>query len=181
MARRIVLGYIIYLLICMSGGSLVAQVKLGYVDSQRVLNSYPQVSDVKKQLESENEKWGQELQRMQKELQDLIDQLNKQGLVLSDMKRKEKEQQIREKDSEIQQYRIQKWGQNGEYFKLQNKLLKPIYDSINGIIQRIGMDQGYDFIFDASGGYVLFARDKHDLTDIVIQELKKKQSSTKKE
>ena len=40
-------------------------------------------------------------------------------------------------------------------------------------IQKIGKDRGYDFIMDAVSGALVYAIDSHDLTDEIIDELRK--------
>ena len=160
------------------GGTAVAQIKIGYVDSQKILSTFPPALDAQKKLEAESNKWGQELQKMQENLKALQDQLDQQSLLLSDAKKKEKAQQIQDLALKIQQYQSEKWGNNGEFFKRRSELLQPVLDQINNAINKVGDEEGYDFIFDSVAGNILFAKSKYDLTDKVLKELEKTSPKT---
>jgi outer membrane protein len=150
-----------------------AQAKIGYVDSQKILSTFAAAIDAQKELENENTKWGQEVQKMQEELQTLQEELDQQSLLLSEAKRKEKEDELQALYVKAQQYQAQKWGDNGEFFKRQKELLQPIYDKINEVINRIGEEEGYDFVLDSVAGNILYAKEKFDITDKVLEELEK--------
>jgi outer membrane protein len=154
-----------------------AQLKVGYIDSQRILTTLPTAVDAQKRLDAEQAKWGQELQRMQGELQTLQEKLDQQSLLLSEAKKKEQRDEIQALYVRAQQYQSQKWGQGGEYFKLQEELLQPVFDTINAAIHRIGDEEGYDFIFDSVAGNILHAKEDHDLTEKVLKELEKESTS----
>jgi len=74
----------------------------------------------------------------------------------------------------IEKFKYEKLGPEGEYYKKNLEFTKPIIDKINGLIQKIGEDDGYDFIFDASSGALVHANtDKYDITQRVLEELNK--------
>ena len=161
-------------LLLVSGLTLQAQSqKIGYVDSQKILSTFPPALDAQKKLEAESNKWGQELQKMQEDLKTLQNQLDQQSLLLSEAKKKEKAQQLQDLAIKIQQYQNEKWGNNGEFFRRRSELLQPVLDQINNAINKVGDEEGYDFIFDSVAGNILFAKNKYDLTDKVLQELEK--------
>lgn len=152
-----------------------AQLKIGYINSEKVLQNYQAAIDASKKLEAESNKWGQELQKMQQQFKDSQEKLQQQSLLLSDAKKKEKTQEIEALYLKIQQYQNEKWGQQGEYFKRQQELMGPVIQTINETIHKIGKDEGFDYIFDTIAGNVLYAKDKYDLTDKLLEELKKNQ------
>jgi len=154
-------------------GTVAAQIKIGYVDSQKILSAFPPALDAQKKLEVESNKWGQELQKMQEDLKTLQNQLDQQSLLLSEAKKKEKAQQLQDLAIKIQQYQNEKWGNNGEFFKRRGELLQPVLDQINNAINKVGDEEAYDFIFDSVAGNVLFAKDKYNLTDKILKELEK--------
>lgn len=154
-------------------GEVGAQMKMGYINSQEILSKHKEAVDAQKKLETENEKWGRELQQMQEEFQTLQEQLDQQSLLLSQEKKTEKAQELQNLAIRIQQYQNEKWGEQGEFFKRREELLQPVFDKINEAIQKVGNDEGYDFIFDSVAGNILFAQDKYDLTQKVLDELEK--------
>ena len=156
------------------------QIKIGYVDSQKILAAYPAAADVQKKLESENAGWAEELKKMNEEYKTAEQALDRQSLLLSDAKKKEKEKELKALYTAIQEFQKQKWGEGGEIFKRQEDLLKPVYDKINSVIQRVGEAEGYDYILDTVQGQVLYAKSKYDLTDLVVKELEKEAPATPK-
>ena len=77
--------------------------KLGYLNSQEILEKYKAAQDVKSQLEELNKTWEQEALNMQREVKELSDQLEAQRLLLSESKRAEKAGEIQTKYAELQQ------------------------------------------------------------------------------
>ncbi len=150
-----------------------AQTKFRYVDSQKILTSLPEYADVQKELDTENQTWVQELQRMDQEIRNLKDQIDQQSLMLSDAKKREKEQELQALYQKAQQYQAQKWGERGEAFQRQQELLKPIVTKIQNVIDRIAEEEEYDFIFDTIAGNLLYADSKFDITEDILKELEK--------
>ena len=153
---------------------VVAQVKIGYVDSQKILESYKEAQDAQKQLAEVNKGWEDEARNMQRELQTKQDELESQSLLLSEEKRKEKEADLQNLYLRFQQFQQEKWGQQGEAFKKQNELMKPIIEKVQVVIKKFGADEKYDYIFDTVAGNIVYAgTGQPDLTAKVIEELNK--------
>lgn len=150
-----------------------AELKLGYVDSQKILSEYQAAIEAQQKLEKESNEWGQELQKMNEKFRELQEQLDQQSLLLSEAKKKEKAQELQNLALEIQQYQNEKWGDSGEFFRRREALLKPVFDSINEVIHKLGEDEGYDYIFDTVSGNILHAKQKYDITERVLAELEK--------
>jgi outer membrane protein len=78
---------------------------------------------------------GRELQR---QFQELGEQLESQSLLLSEDRKQEKQQELQNLYMKIQQYQQEKWGQNGEYFKKEAEVMQPVIDKINKAINKVG-------------------------------------------
>ncbi len=151
-----------------------AQIKIGYVDSQKILESYKEAQDAQKQLAEINKGWEEEARNMQRELQTKQDELESQALLLSEEKRKEKETDLQNLYLRFQQFQQEKWGQQGEAFKKQNELMKPIIEKVQVVIKKFGAEEKYDFIFDTVAGNIVYAGpNQPDLTQKVVEELNK--------
>ena len=119
------------------------------------------------------------VQQWKKELQSYSDSLNivkadydKKKLILTDKVRQDKEDEIKVLEKKVTDYKIQKFGENGEYFQKQNQLMKPVQDKVFKAIQDVAKDGGYDFVFDRSSEIILlYMNDKYDLTSKVIKKL----------
>lgn len=174
MKKVTILSSIFLLASLFASQSALAQSKFGYVNTQRILSNYQEALDVQKQLDAKNQEWQKELQDMQADIRQKQERLDKQGLMLSERKKTELQQEIEDSFTQFQRFQQEKWGQDGEAFKLQDELLAPIREKILTVVQRIGKEEGYDFIFDEVIGNILYASDKHpDLTDRVLEELNK--------
>jgi len=151
-----------------------AQLKLGYVNSQQVLEKFKDALDVKKQLAELNTQWESEARNMQREIQKLQEELESQSLLLSDQRKQEKVQEIQTLGQKYQLFLQTKWGQQGEGVKKEVELLQPVYEKINTAIKKIGEAEGYQYIFDVVAGNILYASDDQpDLTEKLLAELNK--------
>ena len=99
--------------------------------------------------------------------------LLKKSYILYTAARKEKENEIANKEKSVQKFQLDKFGPEGEIYRIQNELLKPILAKIDAAIQKVGSERGYDFILDAMSGALLYALDSHNLTEDVMDELAK--------
>lgn len=166
-------------LVFLSFGTVFAQMKLGYVNSQKILLTYPDAIDAQKKLDAENNKWSTELQKKEEEFRSIQETLEQQSLLLSDAKKQERQQELQNLYVNIQQFQNDKWGENGEFFKRKEEFFLPIIEKINNAIHKIGEDGDYDFIFDSIAGNILHTKeDKYDLTDLVLEELEKETSKS---
>jgi outer membrane protein len=157
-----------------SANPVSAQLKLGYIDSQKILEKYKEAQDAQKQLQEFNRRLEEEAKNMQKDLQDKQDELESQSLLLSEERRKEKEAEIQNLFVRLQQFQQEKWGAQGEVFAKRAELMQPVIDKINGVIKKIGTDEKFDYIFDVVNGNILHVSPSQpDLTDKVLEELNK--------
>lgn len=156
-------------------GPATAQLKMGYVNSNKILEKYKEAIDVRKQLADLNEQWKQEARDKEKNIQGLQEQLESQSLLLSEERKTAKQQEIQNLYLEYQQFLQDKWNpQGGEAVKKEVELIQPVYDKINAAIKKIGDAEGFSYIFDVVAGNVLYAGvDQIDLTDRLIEELNK--------
>ncbi len=162
------------LLLFLTVGQASAQLKIGYINSNRVLATYKEAQDVRKQLQEINAKWEQEAKNMQKEIQDLQEQLESQSLLLSEERKQEKQQEVQSLYLKYQQFLQEKWGPQGEAVKKEEELLKPVIDKINEAIRKIGEAEGFHYIFDTVAANILYASDDQpDLTERLLEELNK--------
>lgn len=152
----------------------LAQLKIGYINSQTILASYKEALDVQKQLQELNAQWEGQAKDMQREIQELLDQLESQSLLLSEERKKEKQQEIQKLNQKYQKFLQVKWGPQGDGVKKEVELMQPVYDKINTTISKIGEAEGYSYIFDVVGANILYASDDQpDLTQKLLEELNK--------
>jgi len=148
--------------------------KLGYINSQQILAQYKEAQDAQEQLDKINREWEAEGRELQNQFQELGQQLESQSLLLSEERQQEKQAELQALYQKIQQFQNDKWGENGEFFRKQEELMKPVYDKINAAIKKVGEEERFDYIFDIVAGNIVYASpSQEDLTEFVIEELEK--------
>jgi len=106
-----------------------------------------------------------------------LDSLNReferQRLLLSNEKIREKEQEIQSLYQTTQAFQQSKFGPEGELYRFQAQLMAPVLDKVDTAVKKIGAERSYDYIIDAAGGALVYALPAHDLTEDVIAELRR--------
>ena len=169
----------ISLLIIFSIGILIPNnMKIGYIDSNKIMSELEEVREVQVQLEKEQRRMESEMEAMLARRDSMINAYNLQKILLVDEnKRAEKEAEIQNLEQRIQQFQMDKFGpNNGEIYQISNRLFLPIQAKIQNAIDKVGKERGYDYIIDALSGALVYALPQHDLTDDVIEELRKTSS-----
>ncbi len=169
----------ISLLIIFSIGILIPNnMKIGYIDSNKIMSELEEVREVQVQLEKEQRRMESEMEAMLARRDSMINAYNLQKILLVDEnKRAEKEVEIQNLEQRIQQFQMDKFGPNsGEIYRISNQLFAPVQAKIQAAIDKVGKERGYDYIIDALSGALVYALPQHDLTNDVIEELRKTSS-----
>jgi outer membrane protein len=148
-----------------------AQTRIAFIDSQRIRLEYKDFKDAQEQFNKEVDDWNKQVEQGQKDIQNMEDELSKQSLILSEAKRKEKEQEIEQKKTEWQQMANEIFGPEGKAEKRNAELTKPLLDKINAALEKVALAEGYDLILDTVNGNVAYGRKELDITDRVLEEL----------
>ena len=163
--------YLILLILLLSFSA--AEIKIGYVDSNEIMSKFEEVRQVQVDLEKEQRRLESEFNYLVGQLDSLQQDYDRQRLLMSEMRRQEKENEIINMKKSAEEFQLKKFGPEGEIYRKQNELLKPVLSKIDDAIQKVGNEQGYDFILDAMSGALLYALDSHNLTEDVMDELSK--------
>ena len=152
---------------------IYAQLKIGYVDSDTIMDNVPDVQDARQKLDELIREWQTELKKLESEYRTKKDDFEKRNLIMSDQLRAEAKQELAELEKNLSQYRDKKFGPNGELFQKQDELMKPLQNKIFNVIKEIAEEEELDFVFDRSGDIMLlYAKAEYDLTAKVIEKLK---------
>jgi len=174
-APRLLFALILTLAAGMVGARpAAAQIKIGYIDSRKILETYKEALDVRKKLQELDLQWQREAKDMEKQIKDMQERLEAQSLLLSEERKQEMQQEIQTLYLKYQQFLQEKWGQQGEAVKKEAEFLQPVFDKINAAIRKIGQAEGFSYIFDVVNSNILYAsEDQPDLTDKLLEELNK--------
>ena len=166
-------GFFLLVTVPLSKGLLAQQPKIGYVDVERLKTEYKEFQDAQERFNRQLSMWQGQADTMQKEIVALQDELERQGSLLTEAKRKEKQQLIIAKQRQYQEFATKILGPEGEAARRERELSKPLIDKINAVIQLVAIRDGYALILDSSGGNVLYAKEDMDLTAVILEELNK--------
>lgn len=145
-----------------------AELKVGYVQVDKILQEAPQTAESGKKLEKEFSPRTQELDRLQKQIKDLETALDKDSLTISESDRRNKERDVSNLKIEFQR----KQRELREDVNLRkNEELGSLQDRINKAVTSVSEAEGYDLV--VYGG-VAYASKKVDITDKVLKALGKK-------
>ena len=143
----------------------VADTKVGFVNTEKLLREAPLSVLAQKKLEKEFSSREQELQKMAKQARDLQNQLDKDGVTMSDTERKNKERELANLNREFQR-------QSREFREdlnlRRNEELGQIQERARKVIIDIAKSEKYDIIFEQAAVYV---DPKSDITDRVMKAL----------
>lgn len=145
-----------------------ADLKVGYVQVDKILQEAPQTAESGKKLEREFSPRSQELDRMAKQIKDLEAALDKDGLTISEAERRNKERDVQNIKIEFQR----KQRELREDINLRkNEELGSLQDRVNKAVQTVSEAEGYDLVVYSG---VAYASKKIDITDKVLKTLGKK-------
>jgi outer membrane protein len=145
-----------------------AELKVGYVQVDKILQDAPQTAESGKKLEREFSPRTQDLDRMSKQIKDLETALDKEGLTISETERRNKERDVQNLKIEFQR----KQRELREDINLRkNEELGSLQDRINKAVQSVSETEGYDLVVYSG---VAYASKKIDITDKVLKLLGKK-------
>jgi outer membrane protein len=166
--KAFLLSGVFALTTCLSAQLQAAELKVGYVQVDKILQDAPQTAESGKRLEREFSPRSQELDKMQKQIRDIEAALDKEGVTFSETERRNKERDASSLKIEFQR----KQRELREDINLRkNEELSSLQDRINGAVKTVSETEGYDLV--VYGG-VAFASKKIDITDKVLKLLGKK-------
>jgi len=171
-ATSIVLGLAFILPVSMFG-----QLKIGYIDSNRIMQEFEEVRDAQAKLEKETRRLQAEYGTYITQLDSLQREFDRQRLLLSNEMLRVKEAEIQGLIQTTQAFQQGKFGPEGELYRYQTQLMAPILEKVDAAVKTIGAANSYDYIIDAAAGALVYALPAYDITEDVVLELRRSASS----
>jgi Skp family chaperone for outer membrane proteins len=149
-------------------------VRIGYIDMEYILESVPEYKEASIQLEGKVQRWKQDIEKKQKEIDQMKLNLANERVLLTKELIDEREEEIKIKEDEMLQYQQDRFGPNGDLMIQRRQLVQPIQDQVFNIVQEVAENKKYDFIFDKSADVVmLFAAKRNDVSDLVLRSIER--------
>ncbi|MBK7873059.1 MAG: OmpH family outer membrane protein [Saprospiraceae bacterium] len=148
--------------------------RIAYVDVNRILESVEEYQQAQTELDNVASKWRQDIAQEYDKVKGLYNRYQAEQVLLSDDARKQREEEIMNKEKEVRDLQRDKFGPEGELFRMRQELVRPIQDKIYAAIESYAQERGYDFIFDKSGSAgIIFSNAAYDKTEDILDKLKK--------
>lgn len=168
--KRILLGLILAL-----NFGVLAQSKIGFVNTQELFDTMPSRQIAEQQYVAfENEQYS-ELNKMGQEYQTMLNDYDKNHLNWTPVIAASKQQKIQEKQTQIQRFQqTMQQTLNAYSAELNKPILSRVQEAINIVAERMKLET----VVDQST--TLYFNEKLDITDAVIVELLKLEEAAKK-
>ena len=147
-----------------------AQLKIGYIQSERIRTEYEEFTEAESQLQMEYQKVQVEYEKMILQLDSLSKDYEVKRLMALD-KGESIKQQIMQMERAIQTYQAEKVGPQGELMKKSAQMEYEILGKVREAVKKVAIDDQFDYIMDASMG-LLYVKPQYDVTDDVLHELR---------
>lgn len=156
------------LIVCLflgAAGITNSQTKVGYIDSKKIIDGMQETQDAKTRLNDLVSGWQTELQTLQDSLTTMKADYENKKLILTDQLKQQIEQEITGLNTQIEQFKVQKFGEGGEYFQKQVEFMRPVHDKIFSAIQQVAREEDFDYVFDRSSEILLlYVNERYDIT-----------------
>lgn len=174
--KHLILFTVFLLFFIIQSADIFSQTKVGYIDSKKIIETMQDARDAKQRLDNLVLQWQADLKVLQDSLKNMKNDYEKKKLILTEQLKVQTESEIAEMENTVTNFKVQKFGENGEYFEKQKEFMKPVQDRIFKAIETVAKDGKYDYVFDRNADTMLmFVNEDYDLTTKVINEIAGKQ------
>ncbi len=162
--KRLFLALAAAALVCGSALAVAAELKIGFIDAERINKESAPAERASKQLEKEFAPRAQELQRRETQMKTLQGQLEKDALTMGESDRRAKEQALGRLNLDYQ--RMQREYREDLNLR-RNQELGALFERANRVIRQIAETEKYDIILQEA----VYRNPKIDITDKVLKAL----------
>ena len=161
-------------------------VRIGYIDTEYILENVPEYQDASLQLDNKVTQWQKEIEVELSKIELKKEELEKESVLLTKELYDERMDDILFEESKIIDYQQKIFGPSGALIVQKRQLIAPVQDQIFAAVQEIAELKKFDFVFDKSADVVmLYSAERYDISDQVLKTItrtsKRKQTKNKKE
>jgi outer membrane protein len=151
-------------MLCSIAASQAADIKIGFVDVQRITRESAPAERANKKLENEFAPRAQELQRREAEIKSAQGGLEKDRMTMSESDRRAREQELARMSIDFQ--RLQREYREDLNLR-RNQEIASLFERADRLIKKIANDEKYDLILQEA----VFRSPRIDITDRVLKAL----------
>jgi outer membrane protein len=161
--------------ICLFVGSLLvlsfssisfAEMKIGVVDINKVLESSPQVKKIREELKKKFDPRGQEIISLQNTFRSDIESYKKNNTSMKGEALKNEQKKLIDENKKLQKLRL---DLQNDLITTQNNELRPVLKKIEDVVKKISKEQKFDLIIAKTS--TVFTNPQFEITDKVISEM----------
>ncbi len=156
----------------MLSSALLGQIKIGFVQSDRIRAEYEEFRDSEAQLQMEFRKVQMEYQIKLMALDSVKNAFETQRLMSSPEWRREKEQEVAVMERNLQVFQAENVGPEGLLYQKQAQMEFEILSKVKRAVDKVAAEKEYDYIIDGSVS-LLYGNPAYDVTDDILYELRK--------
>ena len=146
--------------------------KIVYVDSEYIMENIPEYGDAQEELNALSARWQAEVKAVYDKVEEMYSKYQTEMLLLSEDQKHAREQAIIAKEQEAKNLQMQYFGSEGQLYQKRTELIQPIQEKVYTAMQELAQQKNYGFILDiVSGTSILYASDKNDVSDDVLDQL----------
>jgi outer membrane protein len=161
----------------LAGGAQAANQRIGYIDSARIFQEYSDAKEAQARFDRQVQGWRDEAAEKEKQVKQLRDEVRDLSPVLSSLKRQEREEALQRAISDYETFIRSIWGPDGRASSENTRATQDVVAQIRVVVEKLAGEKGLDLVFDAAGGFIIFADKSLDLTAEVIRQLNERSTS----
>ena len=165
---KYLIGVCVVSMICVSFSvSTFAQsgdLKIGFVDLQRVINSSAKKKQAEEEYKKRVEEYTQQANLLKQELEQLQDELDQQAEFLKDEAKRQKLDEISEKKLEYDRF---KKDSETKLKRYEQRIFEELLEEIGKLVVEYGKERNYTAIFERQ--MMVYVTESIDLTDEIIE------------
>lgn len=165
------LGLIAVLLTIGGISTSYAQVKLGFVDTEVIIQQLPEFKDLQSRLQVIEKGYVDTLQALEKNYRSRLESYQKQQSMLNPDAKSREEQELQGLVAQYQQFQQERLGPQGMLARQQAEMLEPIKGKIRGAIDKVAKDEKMTAVMDKA--MLIYFDTKYDITFKVLDNLKR--------
>ncbi|MBK8702088.1 MAG: OmpH family outer membrane protein [Saprospiraceae bacterium] len=160
-------------LLAFTVSSMSAQ-RIAIVDINAILSEMSDYKAAQKELDEVAAGWRQEISKEQDKVKSLYNKYQAEQVLLTDDIKKQREEEIVAKETEVREMQKRRFGPEGDLFKKRQQMVAPIQDKVFAAIENYAAERGFDLIFDKAGSAgLLFVKPEFDKTEEVRKKIGK--------
>jgi outer membrane protein len=141
-------------------------VKIGVIDFEKIMKESSAGKMNQKVLNAKGTEFKNKLEKEKQTLDAIGQSFEKEALVLSDEKKRERERDFR---NQIEDFKIMQQNYANELKNLEIKMINDMQKAVFDIANEMGKQEKYTLIIEKKNAGVIYTPDQIDITDTVIK------------